>query len=180
MGVKNSESSSQAARHVVRASRGRLSGVMVACVFSVGCAEWSDAVVAPESFRRSYIQLHECRPSVHPEADYVISWLSPNAREIWDAWTSGDEEVEFEVGTVSVKAQYSDSSCKNLESYTLKEKVEEDPSGELGGWKWQYINDAGECINCNGGIGCSGCHSLCSTGPDYFCNSPEAINDESN
>ena len=100
MGVKNSECSLQVARYIMRASRCYLLSVVATCVSLIGCAEWSDAVVAPENFRRSYIQLHECKSSVHPEADYVISWLSPNAREVWDAWTSGDEEAEFEVGTV--------------------------------------------------------------------------------
>ena len=85
---------------------------------------------------------------------------------------SGDDEAEFEVGAVSVKAQYTDSSCANLSNYTLMEKVSDDSSGELGGWKWQYVNDVGECINCNGGVGCSGCHSACSSGPDYFCTLP--------
>ena len=141
----------------------------------VGCNSWDDQVVAPEDFRSTYLKLHECKASAHPEAEYVISWLSPAASSVWEAWSSGDDDVDFEVGTVSVKAQYTDSACANLANYTLMEKVSADSSGELGGWKWQYVSDVGECINCNGGVGCSGCHSGCSSGPDYFCTLPESM-----
>ena len=169
----SSKHSSHSIKSILRILQMSSYWVLATCIILSGCASWDDDVVAPEDFRSSYLKLHDCKESQHPEARYVISWLSPNATSIWEAWADGGEDVDFEVGTVSVKAQYSDKNCANLKNYTLMEKVDEESSDELGGWRWQYVNDSGECINCNGGIGCAGCHSACSIGPDYFCTSPE-------
>ena len=142
----------------------------------MGCSTWDDEAIVPEDFRSSYIKLHEeCEVSVHPAAEYVVTYLSPNGREVWEAYSEGDMNAEFSTGVISVKAQYSDESCSNLTGYTVMEKVSEDTSGELGGWRWQYLNNAGECINCDGGTGCSGCHAGCTAGPDYFCTVPESM-----
>ncbi len=141
----------------------------------VNCTgQWDDSVVAPENFRSSYDQVHECKQSAHPAADYVVTWLSPDAQPVWEALSNGETDVEFEVGTVSVKSQYSDSNCSTLTGYTLMEKTSVAEDAPHGGWRWQYINEFGECSNCDATDGCAGCHSGCTSGPKFFCTQPES------
>lgn len=153
-----------------------LLGALSLISLGVGCSTWDEEIVAPEDFRSTYIKLHGCKESPsHQAANYAVTWLSPNGREPWEAYEGGDLESEFGVGTISIKAQYDDSSCSNLSGYTMMEKVSEDSSGELGGWRWQFINNDGTCNDCDSGVNCSGCHSACSTGPSYFCTPPSSM-----
>ena len=145
------------------------------CLSVVGCASWDDQVAAPENFRSSYISLHGCKESAHPAAEYVITYLSPNAQSVWDAYSAGDTDVDFEPGTVSVKVQYSDDQCSDLTGYTVMEKTSADSSGALGGWRWQYLNESGECNDCDAGSACVSCHTPCMSGPAYFCTQPESM-----
>ena len=145
---------------------------LVTLVALSGCAGWDEEVAAPEDFRSTYIELHSCKSSSHPKAEYVITYLSPQGRETWEAYRDGEMGGDFPVGTVSVKAQYSDSTCSTLTGYTLMETVSTDSSGALGGWRWQYTNEDGVCNNCDSGTECSSCHSPCTNGPAYFCTTP--------
>ena len=140
--------------------------------FSACSGSWDDEVVAPEDFRATYEQLHECKQSAHPAADYVITWLSPDALPIWEAVQAGETDADFEVGAISVKSQYSDSSCSELTGYTLMEKVSTESDAPRGGWKWQFTNEYGECSNCDAGDGCVSCHTGCTSGPSLFCTQP--------
>ena len=139
------------------------------------CSAWDEQVAAPEDFKSSYTKLHDCKASAHPRAEYVVTWLSPEGEATWDAYASGDLDVDFPVGTVSVKAQYTDDKCANLDTYTIMEKVSEDSSTETAGWLWQYVNDEGGCINCDNGVSCASCHAGCQAGPTYFCTAPEEM-----
>jgi hypothetical protein len=136
-----------------------------------GCAD-SEKADIPENFRETYIKLHDCKVSAHPESAYVVTWLSPNALPIWEAWGEGNNDVEFELGTTSVKAQYNDESCNALDSYTIMTKTSIEPDALDGGWKWGYANQDFECINCDSGNGCAQCHGGCNSGPTLFCTSP--------
>ena len=150
--------------------------LIVLCLVSItsgACNSWDEEVAAPENFAETYTQLHPCKASAHPQADYVITWLSPEGEATWDEYLANNADVDFPIGTVSVKAQYTDASCADLEAYTIMEKTSTDSSGEEGGWLWQHVGSDGECLNCDNGVGCASCHAGCQTGPAYFCTVPE-------
>ena len=146
---------------------------LISLSFLSACSgSWDEEVVAPENFQDSYSKLHECKPSAHPRADYVITWLSPDALPVWEAWAEGDAEADFELGAIAVKSQYRDSSCSELTGYTLMEKTSVEADAPNGGWKWQFTNEYGECSNCDAGASCAGCHGGCTSGPTHFCTQP--------
>lgn len=139
-----------------------------------GCeGGWDDEVVAPENFRSSYVRLQSsCQPSEHPKANYVMTWLNPEAVPTWEARSMG-EDVTFAVGTVSVKAQYNDEACSSLSGYTLMEKVSTEEGAANGGWKWQFTDENGSCNDCNAGSGCVSCHMGSPNCVDLLCTQPE-------
>ena len=148
--------------------------MLLAAFQLVACTgAWDDNVVAPENFRSSYEQLHDCKASAHPKAEYVITWLSPDAQPVWEAISNGQTDQEFAMGAISVKTQYSDANCSTLTGYTFMEKVSLEDDAPYGGWRWQYANEFGECSNCDATDGCAGCHSGCTSGPKLFCTQPE-------
>ena len=124
------------------------------------------------SFRSDYIKLHDCKQSMHPAANYVVTWLSPEALPVWEAVGDGEMTQDFEEGTISIKAQYSDESCNSLENYTVMTKTSTDPDAAHGGWRWDFANQDFECINCDAGASCAGCHGGCTSGPTLFCTTP--------
>jgi len=136
------------------------------------CGGWDEEAAAPEGFRATYQRLHECRPSAHPAAEFVITWLSPEGAEAWSKIKSGlAAEAAFPAGAVAVKAQYSDSSCATLSGYTVMEKLPAGTDAANGDWRWQYLDEDGACNNCALGASCSGCH----TTPEcvgFFCTQP--------
>lgn len=135
------------------------------------CSNEDQVDVSPD-FRNDYIQLHECKASAHPAANFVVTWLSPDALPVWESLEQGNREVEFEEGAISIKAQYSDEACNSLESYTVMTKISTEAAAEHGGWRWDYANQEFECINCDAGASCAGCHGGCTNGPSLFCTSP--------
>lgn len=141
---------------------------------AVACdGSWDDEVAAPENFRSTYQQIHVCRGSQHPKAKFVITWLSPEGSSTWDALSNGDTSADFPVGTVAVKAQYSDASCSSLTGYTLMEKTSTAEDAPKGGWRWQFTNEFGECSDCDAGAGCTDCHTaVCTSSPKLFCTAP--------
>lgn len=141
-------------------------------LYIFGACGTEEKANVPKDFRKSYVKLHECKVSAHPESRYVETWLSPEALPIWEAWGEGNNEVEFETGTISIKAQYNDEECGDLNSYTIMTKESTEPKADNGGWKWDYANQDFECINCDAGSGCAQCHGGCVAGPTLFCTSP--------
>ena len=47
-------------------------------------------------FRDDYIKLHDCKQSAHPAANYVVTWLSPEALPVWEAVGDGEMAQDFE------------------------------------------------------------------------------------
>ena len=130
---------------------------------------WSDEIAAPENFEESYGKLHECKPSEHPAADYILTWLSPDALPVWDELSQGNQEVDFPKGAVVVKSQYKNDKCTQLTGYTIMEKTSTAEGAKDGGWKWQFVDETGSCNDCDAGASCAGCHQSCEVGPTHFC-----------
>lgn len=153
-----------------------LTTLLTAACLAAGCAaDWDAKVVFAPNYQSSYTKLHDCRDSQHPAAKYVQTWLSPEGKAAWDAWVAlpagSTETVELPVGTVLVKAQFDDAKCAELKSYTAMEKLAKDAAPKAGDWKWQHVGPDGECLNCDNGTACSGCHTqkACS---GYVCTKP--------
>ncbi len=147
-----------------------LSIALSSCLISA-CDEETVAGVST-NFREDYIQLHECKQSAHPAADYIVTWLSPDALPVWEALKEGNLDQDFEEGAISIKAQYTDDTCSSLDSYTIMTKTSTASDAAHGGWRWDYANQDFECINCDAGASCAGCHSGCTSGPTLFCTTP--------
>lgn len=129
-----------------------------------GCAtEWDGAVVFPADYASTYEKVHACKPSQHPAAKYVVTWLSPEGKAAMDklvALPAGSTEtVDWPEGTVLIKAQYDDSKCAELKNFTAMKKLPAGAAASAGDWKWQHVDADGACLNCDNGTACSGCHS---------------------
>lgn len=144
------------------------------------CNSWDADASFPETYSETYTQLHECKESEHPAADYVITWLSPEGAEAWETMMEGmmggaeaGGGVVLPEGTVLVKAQYDDATCSTLSGYTAMEKLAPSSNPELGDFRWQFLDADGSCKDCDAGASCSGCHTLPSCGLSfpYVCTS---------
>ena len=129
-----------------------------------GCAaEWDGSVVFPADYASTYEKVHDCKPSAHPAAKYVITWLSPNGKDAMTAHSAlpegSTETAAWPEGTVLIKAQYDDSKCAELKNFTAMQKLAEGAAPDAGDWKWQHVDADGTCLNCDNGTACSGCHS---------------------
>jgi hypothetical protein len=139
------------------------------------CASWDDKVAFPENFRSSYKKLHDCKKSAHPSGQHVVTWMSPDGLATWakvaDAPAGSTDEVVVPEGMVLVKVQYDDAKCEDLESFTVMRKLAPGAAPAAGDWLWQQVDADGECLNCDNGSGCAGCHAPC--GPaNRICTQP--------
>jgi len=135
------------------------------------CGGWDDEAAFPENYSATYTKLHECKPSAHPAASYVLTSLSPEGSEAWSAMmegiAGGAEPSALPEGTVLVKSQYSDSSCSDLTGYTAMEQLAPATSPALGDFRWQFLDADGSCNNCDAGASCAGCHTAPSCGAAF-------------
>ncbi len=148
--------------------------VVVACA-----SDWDSQTFFPDTFADTYTRVATCRPSTHPKAAYVETWLSPNGAERWAEWkaaiAAGATTVEpFAEGTVLVKAQYFDSDCDDLDNYTAMKKLAVGALPESDDWHWQVVGAEGATTECCENKNCWNCHaSLC---PDslypFVCTQP--------
>ena len=166
------------------------STVIIVLLILIQACGWDDEVAFPENFRQSYVQITPCEVSQHPKANSAITWVSPAGESVWNQLVeahqrmmedgmedvdAGAGDLQFDPGTVVVKAQYSDGNCSTLSGYTAMEKQEEGTTPTLGDWRWQFLDENGSCSDCNAGVNCSGCHSTqpsCTQSPEFFCTSP--------
>ena len=150
--------------------------ILLSIIFVSACG-WDSEIVAPENFEDSYAKLHDCRPSAHPAAAYIITWLSPNGLETWDALKAGETDVDFTKDVVVVKSQYANDKCTQLTGYTIMGKIS--GAEDVGNWKWQFVDQHGRCNDCDQGASCAGCHTThescpqAGEGPTHFCTVPE-------
>ncbi len=154
-----------------------LPGLALCVTLFAGCAaDWDPDVVFPPDFAGSYQKLHGCSPSAHPAAKYVVTWLSPDGKDAMASFVAlpvgATEIIAWPVGMVLVKAQYDDAGCKDLKAYTAMKRLPPGTASAAGDWRWQHLSGEGECYNCDGGTGCSGCHVtpacnglVCTRGP---------------
>jgi hypothetical protein len=141
----------------------------------------------PESYQEEYAQVHDCRPSAHPAANYITTWMSPEGVDAWNAMIGSvmggaeagtDVSGDLPVGTTLVKAQYSDENCTSLTGYTTMEKLEEGSAPAHGDWRWGFLDAEGVCNDCDAKASCSTCHSptvnpSCSTSFPFVCTALE-------
>ena len=130
---------------------------------------WDSDIAIPEDFESTYKKVHECSPSAHPAANYIVTWLSPDSIPTWDEIGNGNNDVDFPKGSAIVKSQYENDKCTQLTAYTIMVKTDVKEGAKDGGWKWQFVDQYGQCNNCDAGAGCAGCHSSCENGPTHFC-----------
>lgn len=144
----------------------RLLPFALLCVLAAlsGCAtEWDSAVVFPATYSSTYEKLHDCKASAHPAAKYVVTWMSPEAKDAMDALAAlpagSTETIAWPENAVFVKVQYDDSACSEVQSFTAMKKLAAGAATDAGDWKWQHVGADGECLNCDNGTACSGCHT---------------------
>jgi hypothetical protein len=142
---------------------------LITSLFMCTACGWDSDIVAPENFESTYNKVHECRPSKHPAANYIVTWLSPDSISTWDEIGNGNTDVNFPKGAVVVKSQYENDKCTQLTAYTIMEKTDVKKGAKDGGWKWQFVDQYGQCNDCDAAASCAGCHSTCKVGPTHFC-----------
>lgn len=132
----------------------------------MGCdpdTEPGDGPQIPSDFESTYTEVRACGPSVHPSAEYVRTWISPNGLANWERPVG--ERGTYDDGVVVLKGQYADENCSSPLGFTVMVKLAEAPE-ENGGWEWHSTDADLACTSCYLGATCAGCHASCD---DYLC-----------
>ena len=159
--------------------------VLAASVALTGCGEEPPF---PEDYTTSWKQVKPCtEDSVHG-GDTIRVFANDLAQPTYTDWAQRidpelgtlppGEMVAFQPGSVLLKAQYSNSNCSTLKSWTMMTRLEVGGDTANGNWRWEMVTpdeEGNPQQPTAGGDGCFACHQNYRR-TDYAGMPPEAAN----
>lgn len=148
----------------------RVVSLLVVAAAFAACAQVDNPnaeVVIPSDYKMSFAEVRNCRSSIDHDLAFVVvrvrSELAPD-------YNSGP--YPFPQGTLVVKEQYSDSSCRNLSGYSVmrKEGAGYFPAG--GDWQYYALDAYGGVVSNGKNARCANCHAMCGANRDRMCEDP--------
>ncbi len=125
--------------------------------------------ILPMDYRSTYAQVRGCRRSVDHDLRHIMVLTNPIATEVYR-----NGPYPFPAGSMVVKEEYLDQSCRALAGWTLmrKEAAGYDPA--FGDWRWQKV-DRERKVVADGKIEtCRSCHAsqVSCRSRDFTCTDP--------
>jgi hypothetical protein len=139
-----------------------------ASVLALGCDGGGEAPVFPQDYASTYQEVRDCRRSPDHDLNYIRVLASPEAVTPYQGRT-----LPFPVGAVVLKEEYADSTCDDLDRFTVMRKEEAGYAPDSGDWSWQRVSRDFK-VETIEELRCIGCHTLCAPldGYDFTCAVP--------